>query len=57
MTHTHRLTLWLPRAELSATHKVTRLAAFDQFPYTPHLECGVVLRAKPEGVDRPAYGS
>ena len=30
-------------AELSATHEVTRLAAFDQFPYTPHLESGVVL--------------
>ena len=28
---------------LSHTHDVGRLAAFDQFPYTPHLECGVVL--------------
>jgi hypothetical protein len=47
--------------ELSATHEVTRLAAFDQFPYTPHLECGVVLRAKADRhrssvVDRPEYG-
>eukprot|EP00966_Prymnesium_polylepis_P264852 6118580-Prymnesium_polylepis.1 len=33
-------------AELSATHEVSRLAAFDQFPYTPHLECGVVLERR-----------
>ena len=33
-------------AELSATHDVVRLAAFDQFPYTPHLECGVVLQRR-----------
>ena len=33
-------------AELSATHAVTRLAAFDQFPYTDHLECGVVLERR-----------
>lgn len=33
-------------AELGATHDVTRLAAFDQFPYTPHLEAGVVLERK-----------
>lgn len=25
------------------THKITAFAVFDQFPYTPHLECGVVL--------------
>mmetsp|Transcript_12568 Transcript_12568/g.28676 ORF Transcript_12568/g.28676 Transcript_12568/m.28676 type:complete len:120 (-) Transcript_12568:16-375(-) len=31
-----------------ASHDLVRLAAFDQFPYTPHLECGVVLeRRKP----------
>jgi len=45
---------------LSATHDVARVAAFDQFPYTPHLECGVVLQAKSDryaaGVDRPEYG-
>lgn len=29
--------------ELTMTHRVTRLAAFDQFPYTPHLEAGVLL--------------
>ena len=30
-------------ATLSATHDVTRLALFDQFPYTHHMECGVLL--------------
>ncbi len=28
---------------LSQTHNVTRLALFDQFPYTHHMECGVLL--------------
>lgn len=28
---------------LQATHQVTAAAVFDQFPYTRHLECGVVL--------------
>ena len=44
--------------QLSATHDVARVAAFDQFPYTPHLECGVVLQAKSDAVavDRPEYG-
>ncbi|GIL92594.1 hypothetical protein Vretifemale_20118, partial [Volvox reticuliferus] len=28
---------------IAATHKITRFAAFDQFPYTHHLECGVYL--------------
>ena len=32
--------------ELSMTHRVTRLAAFDQFPYTPHLEAGVLLERR-----------
>lgn len=31
---------------LSATHEVARLAAFDQFPYTHHLEAGVYLVRK-----------
>lgn len=31
---------------LEATHRVARFAAFDQFPYTPHLECGALLIAK-----------
>ena len=33
-------------ALLAATHDVSRLAAFDQFPYTHHLEAGVVLERK-----------
>ena len=32
--------------ELSATHVVKRLAAFDQFPYTHHLEAGVLLERR-----------
>lgn len=28
---------------LTQTHKVTRFALFDQFPYTHHAECGVYL--------------
>lgn len=31
---------------LSTTHEVTRLALFDQFPYTHHMECGVLLTRK-----------
>lgn len=30
-------------AVLSKTHDVERLALFDQFPYTHHMECGVLL--------------
>ncbi len=30
-------------ATLSETHDVLRLALFDQFPYTHHMECGVLL--------------
>lgn len=28
---------------LSLTHKITRFALFDQFPYTDHMECGILL--------------
>ncbi|UQY43962.1 tRNA (uridine(54)-C5)-methyltransferase TrmA [Erwinia sp. PK3-005] len=28
---------------LAQTHSITRLALFDQFPYTHHMECGVLL--------------
>lgn len=28
---------------LSQTHKITRFALFDQFPYTDHMECGILL--------------
>ena len=30
-------------AALQATHKVSAAAVFDQFPYTHHLECGLLL--------------
>ena len=30
-------------ATLSETHSIQSLAFFDQFPYTPHLESGVIL--------------
>ena len=30
-------------AALHDTHRIAAAAAFDQFPYTHHLECGVVL--------------
>ena len=33
-------------AKLSATHSIESLAFFDQFPYTHHLESGVVLIKK-----------
>ena len=33
-------------AELCLTHAITRVAAFDQFPYTPHLEAGVLLERR-----------
>lgn len=31
---------------LCNTHTITRTALFDQFPYTHHIECGVMLRKK-----------
>jgi tRNA (uracil-5-)-methyltransferase len=33
-------------ATLAETHDVARLALFDQFPYTHHMECGVLLTRK-----------
>lgn len=33
-------------ADLDDTHSVQRLALFDQFPYTPHREAGVLLRRR-----------
>lgn len=30
-------------AALNATHRIVAAAAFDQFPYTDHLECGLLL--------------
>lgn len=40
------LTLKDNLAELSKTHEIKHFAAFDQFPYTHHLECGMVLRKR-----------
>ena len=31
---------------LQASHALTALALFDQFPYTHHLECGVLLQKR-----------
>ena len=28
---------------LGETHKIERFALFDQFPYTHHMECGMLL--------------
>ena len=33
-------------AQLCASHDITRFALFDQFPYTDHMECGVLLQRK-----------
>ena len=33
---------------LCRTHSIKRFAAFDQFPYTQHLECGVWLQRTPQ---------
>ena len=31
---------------LTQTHKIEKFALFDQFPYTDHIECGMVLTRK-----------
>lgn len=31
---------------ITQTHEITAFALFDQFPYTHHAECGVILRKK-----------
>ncbi|UZJ45291.1 tRNA (uridine(54)-C5)-methyltransferase TrmA [Marinimicrobium sp. C6131] len=31
---------------ITQTHRIEHFAVFDQFPYTHHLECGVVLRKR-----------
>lgn len=33
-------------ATLSSTHTIKRFALFDQFPYTSHMECGILLEKK-----------
>lgn len=37
---------------LRATHSIRKFAVFDQFPYTEHVECGVLLTQR-EGVTLP----
>ncbi len=32
--------------KITETHSIKKMAAFDQFPYTDHLECGVILEKK-----------
>lgn len=39
-------TLCANLAMLQKTHQISRLALFDQFPYTQHIECGVVLKKR-----------
>ncbi|BCD67904.1 tRNA (uridine(54)-C5)-methyltransferase TrmA [Nitratiruptor sp. YY09-18] len=36
-------TLYRDLEELQKSHEIRELALFDQFPYTPHMECGVKL--------------
>jgi len=31
---------------LAQTHQITHCALFDQFPFSPHIECGLILQAK-----------
>lgn len=31
---------------ITQSHDISHFAVFDQFPYTPHLECGVVLKRR-----------
>lgn len=39
-------TLYRNLVTLDQTHSIARLALFDQFPYTHHMECGVLLVRK-----------
>jgi tRNA (uracil-5-)-methyltransferase len=32
--------------DLNSTHRITRCALFDQFPYTHHMESGVLLERR-----------
>jgi tRNA (uracil-5-)-methyltransferase len=32
--------------QITKTHRIEAFAAFDQFPYTHHLECGVILKRR-----------
>ncbi|NHN39313.1 tRNA (uridine(54)-C5)-methyltransferase TrmA [Pseudomaricurvus alcaniphilus] len=37
-------------AQLTDSHDIERLALFDQFPYTNHIESGVLLKRKTEAI-------
>lgn len=39
-------TLYGNAAALQASHRIAAAAAFDQFPYTHHLECGLLLQRR-----------
>lgn len=39
-------TLYNNLEQLSKTHNIDQFALFDQFPYTDHIECGVILTKK-----------
>ena len=39
-------TLHANLATLTQTHGIERAALFDQFPFTPHIESGVLLRRR-----------
>ena len=39
-------TLKINLDQLCQTHQIERFALFDQFPYTDHCECGVILKKK-----------
>ena len=39
-------TLYQNVADLNKTHRITKIAIFDQFPYTDHIECGIMLKKR-----------
>jgi tRNA (uracil-5-)-methyltransferase len=41
---------------LAATHRIAASAVFDQFPYTAHLECGLLLTKHPATTDQTGTG-
>jgi tRNA (uracil-5-)-methyltransferase len=40
-------------AHICKTHTIRDLALFDQFPYTDHIECGVLLQRRKENENEP----
>lgn len=43
------VTLCRDIAALGSSYRLLHTALFDQFPYTPHMECGVVLEKSDNG--------